>query len=151
MTPTVPIDISWANVISAIVVAFGTMATIIAILMRILFKAVRANVDAQFANSREYMVQLEKRTEGQEEAHDRLRDKWEEFLKEYIKIDSTRGQKIDALFRVVDRMQEVVDKLPLQMNSKIEEAFTQSMSEIKLYARDQIEMYSRRGGGRDAT
>jgi hypothetical protein len=72
------------------------------------------------------------------EAHDRLRDKWEEFLREYLKIDSTRGQKMDALFRIVDQMQTAVKELTPAMNAKIEEAFTHAMSELKLYVRDQM-------------
>lgn len=85
------------------------------------------------------MLQLGERVGKYFEAHDRLRDKWEEFLREYLKIDSTRGQKIDALFRVVDQMQVAVKDIPPAMNAKIEEAFTHSLSELKLYVRDRIQ------------
>jgi phage gpG-like protein len=69
---------------------------------------------------------------------ERLRDKWEEFLREYLKIDSTRGQKIDALFRIVDQMQDTVRELRGAMNSKIDESFQRSQNELKLYIRDQL-------------
>jgi hypothetical protein len=82
---------------------------------------------------------VEERLDTYFKAHERLRDKWDDFLREYLKIDSTRGQKVDALFRVVDQMQKAVEHIPRNMNEKIEEAFTHSLSELKLYARDQIQ------------
>lgn len=82
---------------------------------------------------------IEERLDTYFKAHERLRDKWDDFLREYLKIDSTRGQKVDALFRVVDQMQTAVEHIPRNMNEKIEEAFTHSLSELKLYARDQIQ------------
>lgn len=145
MPTSVPIDVSWGQLISVMAVTFGAVIGIFTLLLRTLLKSMRANMDTKFANLHALVVSLDKRDREQSGAHDRLRDKWEDFLREYLKIDSTRGQKIDALFRVVDRMQTVVDKLPTQMNSKIEEAFSQSMSELKLYARDQIELHTRRG------
>jgi len=87
---------------------------------------------------KESVLQLVERVGKYFEAHDRLRDKWEEFLREYLKIDSTRGQKMDALFRIVDQMQTAVKELTPAMNAKIEEAFTHAMSELKLYVRDQM-------------
>jgi iron-sulfur cluster repair protein YtfE (RIC family) len=87
---------------------------------------------------KESVLQLVERVGKYFEAHDRLRDKWEEFLREYLKIDSTRGQKMDALFRIVDQMQILVKELTPTMNAKIEEAFTHAMSELKLYVRDQM-------------
>ncbi len=79
------------------------------------------------------LSQLETRLGGYFSAHDRLRDKWEEFLKDYLKIDISRGQKVDALFRLNDQMQKILDTLPRHVDSKIEEAFTHSLSELKLY------------------
>lgn len=72
------------------------------------------------------------------QAHEGLRDKWDEFLREYLKIDSTRGQKIDALFRVVDQMQDAIRDIRPAMNTKIEDAFSRALSELKLFVRDQI-------------
>jgi hypothetical protein len=93
---------------------------------------------------------LEKRLGDYFKAHERLRDKWDDFLREYLKIDSTRGQKVDALFRVVDQMQKSVEHIPRNMNEKIEEAFTHSLSELKLYARDQIQAIIRDLEGKNA-
>jgi hypothetical protein len=99
---------------------------------------VQKETEQTASHLRESVLQLGERVGKYFEAHDRLRDKWEEFLREYLKIDSTRGQKMDALFRIVDQMQAAVKELTPAMNSKIEEAFTHAMSELKLYVRDQM-------------
>jgi len=82
------------------------------------------------------MVKLEGRLSEYFKANEKMRDRWDTFLTDYLKIDSTRGQKIDALFRVIDQMQDIVRVLPKNMNSKIEESFTHSLSELKLYVRE---------------
>lgn len=91
----------------------------------------------------------EERLNDYYKAHSRLRDKWEEFIREYLVIDSTRGQKVDALFRVVDQMRVSVEHIPKTMNEKIEDAFARSLSELKLYAQDQIKAAMRNAEGKD--
>lgn len=143
-------EIPWGIVGSLI----GGMATIMGALATILYKM----INKRLADARQDVVDLRNTLESTEKsimeiikghtmafdgrakdyflALDRLRDKWEGFLTEYLKIDSTRGQKIEALFRVVDSMDEVVKSIPRQMNDKVEEAFAHAMSELKLYARE---------------
>lgn len=92
----------------------------------------------KFAHQQEAIKKLEDQDKQYAVMLERLRDKWEEFLREYLKIDSTRGQKIDALFRIVDQMQDTVRELRGAMNSKIDESFQRSQNELKLYIRDQL-------------
>ena len=98
--------------------------------------------DKRFSEKFEHQQEILKKLEEQDKQYavtlERLRDKWEEFLREYLKIDSTRGQKIDALFRIVDQMQDTVRELRGAMNSKIDESFQRSQNELKLYLRDQL-------------
>ena len=164
MTPS-PTDISegvqWVVIIPIIVV----LLTALGVTLRLLFKGVHKRMDGiegtlgkridaaivnnealaqvidekleeKFSRIHELVVQLKGRVDKYFDAHERLRDKWDEFLREYLKIDSTRGQKVDALFRVNDQMQKILDALPRHVDSKIEEAFTHSLSELKLYVRD---------------
>lgn len=98
--------------------------------------AVDAKLEEKFQRVHELVAQLDGRVTKYFEAHERIRDKWDAFLTEYLKIDSTRGQKVDALFRLNDQMQKILDSLPRSVNSKIEEAFTHSLSELKLYIRE---------------
>ncbi len=143
-------DIPW-TVVGAFI---GGIATVISALIVVLYKVSNKRLAEARGNVVELRQSLEKAMEGVRDhikehvlsfndlskeyflAFDRLRDKWEGFLTNYLKIDNTRGQKIEALFRVVDSMDEVVKSIPHQMNNKVEDAFAHAMSELKLYARD---------------
>lgn len=104
--------------------------------IRMIYKAFQKRLEERASHNHELVVQLGERVDKYFAAHERLRDKWDEFLREYLKIDSTRGQKVDALFRVVDQMQKAVEAIPRNLNDKVEEAFTHSLSELKLYVRE---------------
>lgn len=118
-------------VVSGLLGAFG-------VTLRMIYKSFHNRLDEKTAHNHELVTQLEGRIEKYFEGHERLRDKWDEFLREYLKIDSTRGQKVEALFRVVDQMQKIIESIPRNLNDKIEDAFTNSLSELKLYVRELI-------------
>jgi hypothetical protein len=135
MTTPPPTDIAgvpWEVFIPVLTGLFGAFGVTI----RLIYKAFQKRLDEKAGHNHELVVQLGERVDRYFAAHERLRDKWDEFLREYLKIDSTRGQKVDALFRVVDQMQKSVESIPRNLNEKIEEAFTHSLSELKLYVRD---------------
>jgi len=143
MTTPAPIDIQVGLPWGAILIAGGALLAMLGFAIRMLHKGIHKRIDGtditikeKSQTVRELVVQLEERVGKYFEAHERLRDKWDEFLKEYLKIDSTRGQKVDALFRLNDQMQKILDTLPRHVDSKIEEAFTHSLSELKLYIRE---------------
>ncbi|RLC88625.1 MAG: hypothetical protein DRJ03_01765 [Chloroflexi bacterium] len=96
----------------------------------------RTLTSQKFETLGEDVIQLERRIGKYFEAHERMRDKWDEFLREYLKIDSTRGQKVDALFRIVDQMQEALREIRPALNTKVEEMLTHALTELKLYVRD---------------
>jgi uncharacterized coiled-coil DUF342 family protein len=100
------------------------------------FQEFRTLANEKFKTMAEDVIQLEGRIGKYFEAHERLRDKWDEFLREYLKIDSTRGQKVDALFRIVDQMQEALRDIRPALNTKVEEMLTHALTELKLYVRD---------------
>lgn len=135
MTTPSPIEVAavpwevFVPIVTALTGAFG-------VTIRLIYKAFQKRLDERTAHNHELVVQLDERVDKYFAAHERLRDKWDEFLREYLKIDSTRGQKVEALFRVVDQMQKAVEAIPRNLNDKVEEAFTHSLSELKLYVRD---------------
>lgn len=159
MTIPVPdnMGVSWSVFWSVVSGLLGTLGA----MLLLLYKNTTRQIKEKYEAADKSVVQLERRVEHMStaldkqidamettmeerlstyfKAHERLRDKWDNFLREYLKIDSTRGQKVDALFRVVDQMQSAVEQIPRNMNDKIEESFTHSMSELKLYVRDQIQ------------
>jgi len=118
-----------------VLAAFGT---ILVFFVKRLLRATEKVYELKFDQLAKDVVQLNQKDNQLFVAHDRLRDKWDEFLREYLKIDSTRGQKIDALFRVVDEMQNVLREIKPALNSKIEDSFSRALSELKVYVRDQI-------------
>lgn len=120
------------------VTILASFGGIMAYLAKSLSRSTQKNLQDQIDEHKSVIESLQARTEKYFEAHTRIRDKWEDFLKEYLKIDSTRGQKIDALFRIVDQMQDTVKELRPAMNTKIEESFARLVSELKLYVRDQL-------------
>ena len=133
---SVPIPLSLVvTLITCAVVIFGT---VFGFILRALYRNLQSSTTQKINLLDNTLSQFNRRMDSYFKAHDGLRDRWEDFLKEYLKIDSTRGQKIDALFRIVDQMQETVRDLRPAMNTKIEEAFSRSLSELKLYVRDQI-------------
>ena len=144
--PTIPVPLTMVmSLITCSLVIFGT---VFGFVLRALYKNLQNNTKQKFDLIDNLITQLNRRIDNYFKAHDSLRDRWEDFLKEYLKIDSTRGQKIDALFRIVDQMQEAVRDLRPGMNTKIEEAFSRSLSELKLYVRDQMreESHDKRRG-----
>ena len=102
-------------------------------------QVVSEHVDDKLRIGAENMVQLDSKLGDYARAHDRLRDKWDEFLREYLKIDSTRGAKVDALFRITDQMQDVLKELRPALNNKVEEMISHTISELKLYIRERVQ------------
>lgn len=119
----IPTGVPWEVFIPSV----SGMAVLVGVVIRLLYKSMKDSV-----------VKLETRVGKYFEAHERLRDKWDDFLREYLKIDNTRGQKVDALFRVVDQMQDTFKEIRPALNSKIEDSFARALSELKVYVRDQI-------------
>lgn len=134
MSPTIDVGIS-TEVFLAVV---GGMATILGVTMLLVYKAIQKRIGEKFQHTQDLVVQSNERVSGLFKSHERLRDKWDDFLREYLKIDNTRGQKVDALFRVVDQMQDTFKEIRPTLNSKIEDSFARALSELKVYVRDQI-------------
>lgn len=130
--------VPWVTIIAIAVPALGAFGSIIVFFVKRLMRAERESSELKFTHLNQAVVQLQSRDEQLLSAHDRMRDKWDEFLREYLKIDSTRGQKVDALFRIVDQMQETMREIRPAINSKIEDSFSRALSELKIYVRDQM-------------
>jgi len=150
--PAALAEVPWGTILGVVGGAFTAYGALLAFLVRRLFKAAQENtkqkndrLEEKLAQEHELVLELSKRVDQYFKAHERLRDRWEEFLRDYLKIDSTRGQKIDALFRVVDQMQEMVRDVRPAMKQKIEESFTHSLDALKLYVRELLAQEKRHG------
>lgn len=73
---------------------------------------------------------------------DSVRNKWEDFLKEYYSLDTTRSNKLEAAFRRVDELKTTVGELRPAVMRKIEENILTARNELRddmrMYVRDQI-------------
>lgn len=125
MTPDT--GVPWTTIVAVAVPAFAAFGALLVFFVKRLLIA-----------ERERTTRLEKQMDEQGKAYERLRDRWDAFLSEYLKIDSTRGAKIDALFRVVDQMEETVRDVKPMVRAKVDDAFARACSELRLFVRDQL-------------
>lgn len=72
------------------------------------FKNIENMLHAQNASIEQQIKKLEERLQSYDNALERVRDRWDQFLREYVKIDNSRGSKIDAMFRVLDTVNEKI-------------------------------------------
>lgn len=136
---TVPsTDISWETVVAVAVPTLAAFGSIMVFFVKRLIRAAEVIYTTKLASIEKDLLQLRGSDTTLTTAHDRLRDRWDEFLREYLKIDSTRGQKVDALFRIVDQMQDSLRDIRPALNTKVEDSFSRAVSELKVYVRDQI-------------
>jgi len=106
--------------------------------LRLWYRAVITSIEEKHKTANENMLKLEKRMETYYGTTDKLRDRWDNFLKDYFKENTTMNQKVNALFRVVDMANESIRALPGEMNQKVEDMFLRAMNELKMYIRDYI-------------
>lgn len=142
---TVTGGVPWGTIVAIAGSSVVVLAGILGTLLRMLYGAQQKRIEEKFQALANDVIKLDREVRGYFQAHEKLRDKWDEFLKEYLKIDSTRGQKVDALFRIVDQMQDTVKELRPALNEKVEEMISRALSELKLYVRDLIREESREG------
>lgn len=131
-------SVPWVTIIGVAVPAFAAFGSILVFFVKRLLRATGEVQDLKMTNLQKGLDSFTAQIAQTASGHERLRDKWDEFLREYLKIDSTRGQKIDALFRIVDQMQEALREIKPVLNAKIEDVFSRAISELKVYVRDQI-------------
>jgi hypothetical protein len=133
------------QIIMYVGIGFSAAATILGLLLKLLLSSYKRNAQLELDVMRrdiQRVIQDYGRAEADtkccEEQIERQRDRWEAFLKEYHILDSTRGQKVDALFRTVDTMRETIKELRPAMFAKVDDLLSKLTNELKLYVRDII-------------
>lgn len=148
------------ELIGIMAATFGVTTTVVGILVRQLLKSYQEKSKQELQNVRDACAadirQIAERVSAVaedrrqcEEREDReiqriassvekLRDKWEKFVKEDAAMEATRGRKVEALFGVVDSVKDTVRGLPEAMNRKMDEMYRDMRKELKTEVRDEV-------------
>lgn len=127
-------EVPWGPIIAVVSLAFTAFGAVLGYLMKALHKSAQKNTEQKFSHVMNEVghvsadvVKLDKRVAGYFKAHDRLRDKWEDFLKRNFEAD----QRVRALFSTMDRLQIAIDTIPATLDSKIETEFSVILDELQ--------------------
>lgn len=148
------------ELIAIMAATFGVTTTVVGILVRQLLKSYQEKSKQELKNVRDacsadirqiserVSAIAEDRKEGEERGDreiqrlagvvEKLRDKWEKFIKEDAAMEATRGRKVEALFGVVDSVKDTVRGLPDAMNHKMDEMYRDMRKELKTDVRDEV-------------
>lgn len=69
---------------------------------------------------------------------EKLRDRWEQFVREDTAMESTRGRKVDALFNVVDHIRDEMRQLRPALLQRLEDLHTRSKLDLRQELRDYV-------------
>lgn len=145
-------DSETRTLITAVVGSFAVTTTVIGILFRQLLKSYRDHDAQRFEVLRsEYTMQIEAlrksaqdtiearrecelRENGAlkrlEDGIEKIRDRWEQFVRDDAAMEATRGRKVDALFNVVDYVKEEVRGLKPVIFQRLDEGYRKIKTEV---------------------
>lgn len=145
-------DESTKQLIMVVTTSFAVSTTVIGILFRQLLRSYREHDNQRFEILKtEYTTQLDSlrssaqealetrrqcearehtQIEKLEEAIEKLRDRWEQFVRDDAALEATRGRKVDALFGVVDHIKEEVRGLKPIVIQRLEDSYHKIKSEV---------------------
>jgi len=163
MTPATGTDL--ATAVGYIVAGFTALAVIIGLLMRLLFGAFKKQAEQRVKTVADKLTQIgsrvddvEKRMqkavedaikdakdaetrslkaiEKMDQSVEKIRDKWERFQADYNAMETTRGNRVRALFRVYDELKEAFQGLKPALFSKVDDVMQEGMVELQRIARE---------------
>lgn len=88
---------------------------ILAILFSVLTYLLKRGLNANEQTNQEAHNTFKEKINEQTKTLEKIQDKWENFLKDNIKAETIRGNKIDAMFRIVDTLNETVKQIRSEM------------------------------------
>lgn len=75
------------------------------------FQNIENQLKTHYAIVSQQLEKLEDKVNTYERTTERMRDRWDQFLRDFMKLDTSRGSKIDAMFRVLDTVNESIKQL----------------------------------------
>jgi len=132
----------------------GLTSSIVGFLMRSLLQTHREKTEQKYqelGNIIAGVIMQRKECEERElrvvmrldETMEKLRDRWEQFVREDTAMESTRGRKVDALFSVVDHIREEMRQLRPALLQRLEDLHNRGKidlrQELREYVRELLE------------
>ena len=163
MNPATGTDL--ASAIGYVVAGFTASAVIIGLLMRLLFGSYKKQaeqrdkvvneklnslsikidaveqrmqkaIEEAVRDGKDAEERANKSIEKMEQSIEKVRDKWERFQADYNAMETTRGNRVRALFRVYDELREAFQGLKPALFNKIDDVMQEGMVELKKIARE---------------
>lgn len=150
-------SISIETVLAIVGGAVGLIFSIVGFLMRSLLQTYREKTEQKYqelANIISGLIVQRKECEERElrmvmrldETMEKLRDRWEQFVREDTAMESTRGRKVDALFNVVDHIRDEMRQLRPALLQRLEDLHNRSKTDLHQELRDYVRELSENTG-----
>jgi uncharacterized membrane protein YgaE (UPF0421/DUF939 family) len=142
-------SISIEAVLAIVGGAVGLISSIVGFLMRSLLQTHREKTEQKYGELGNIIAGLivqRKECEERElrvilrldETMEKLRDRWEQFVREDTAMESTRGRKVDALFNVVDHIRDEMRQLRPALLQRIEDLHNRGKVDLRQELRDYV-------------
>ncbi len=99
-------------------------------------KRMQKEVDDSGKDAKESETRSLKSIEKMEKSVEKIRDKWESFRADYNSMETTRGNRVAALFRVYDELREAFQGLKPALFNKVDDVMQEGLVELKNILRD---------------
>lgn len=153
--PSISIEVMLAIVGGAITL----VSSIVGFLMRSLLQTHREKTEQKYnelGNIISGLITQRKECEEREirammrvdEVMEKLRDRWEQFVREDSAMEATRGRKVDALFNVVDHIREEMRQLRPALLQRLEDLHNRTKVDLRQELRDHVRELFENGNGR---
>ena len=78
-----------------------------------------------------YKEHVDDRIETLSDRDDKFGEKWENFLEKYYRVDTTRSNRLDAAFNLIDEMKYIMDDIKPLVIRKIDEIAGKIQEDLK--------------------
>lgn len=97
-----------------------------------------AAIEALTSNHNDCKIRTEESIKTIYARMDGIFKEWANFMAQYFKIDTTRANRLDACFKNVDEMREVVREIKPLILRRIEESATELKVDLRDYVKDRL-------------
>ncbi len=125
-------------IITVIGAAFGIMTMLLGVLVRQVFKAIQKDISDISDGRKECERREEKAYSRLDTQISKLRDEWAEFKKLDATMETTRGNRVDALFNVVDHWKDEVRGIKPAIFQRLDQLHQRGTDDLRTDLRDYV-------------